>query len=243
MCLCFSHLSGCEQEHEAFVCSKRRAPVSGAGLQGLGSSCGLVGAENTSKGHLARMSHVPRGCPAVSRGEVHPENPFGSVPGGAGAAGERCCAPLAVTVAPSFPGRPLACSALRLQSFVPLNTGVTAKQTGQPAGASGQGSSCCRRFPEPARPSRFCSWEDGGRAGCGGSGCCWTGQEQQREVPASPGHRPFCAPLPIAFCLWCGSNVPRVGLQGTVCTFGSCRRLVAEIWIVLRVIFMFLNAF
>lgn len=64
------------------------------------------------------------------------------------------------------------------------------------------------------------------------------------EGPSSPSSKGLSpALIQIGFCLWCGSKVPRVGLQGTACIFGSCCCLVAEIWIVLHIIFMFLNAF
>lgn len=64
------------------------------------------------------------------------------------------------------------------------------------------------------------------------------------EGPSSPRSEGLSlAPIQIVFCLRCGSKVPRVSLQGTACIFGSCCCLVTGIWIVLHVIFMFLNAF
>lgn len=63
------------------------------------------------------------------------------------------------------------------------------------------------------------------------------------EGPPSPGAQAFLLQIQIGFCLWCGSKVPRVGLKGTACIFGSCCRLVTEIWIVSHIILMFLDAF
>lgn len=78
------------------------------------------------------------------------------------------------------------------------------KQTREPAGASGQGWSCCRRFPEPARPSRFCSWENAGRAGCRGSGCWWDRAGGAAPGPCVPGARAFlcAASNPVLFAVW-----------------------------------------